>query len=660
MKHSHKTPILLAATILTALLAFSGNSRAKDDWLPIPPEDLALKDNPLNPGAHAMILYREDFIDAEHRTVDEYWRTKIFTDEGKTYGNVEIEFQKDRDVVTNVRARTIRPDGSVINFQGQVFEKEIEKSAGRKYFAKTLSLPEVQPGSIIEYKYRREFNTDYYWSLEWPVQEDLFTRYAKFSIVPSTSSRAPILYWRQYRIPAESKPDRQKDGSIMMEIRNLPGIEEEPYMPPVTYLRARVAFFYRSQDDPQNETPEQFWKRVSKSWYERMEHFIDKKSALQAIVSQTVSPNDSADVKLRKLYARAQQVRNTSYDLRETRLEEKREKQKEINNVEDALKRGYADGTEINELFVGLARAAGFESSLAYVAPRNVNAFYFAMQDASQLSANIVWVRVGNQDVYLDPASKYYAYPYLPWYETATQGLRLDKQGGVNINVPITQPSDAVRERHVDVHLLDDGTLEGKLILVYSGQWACAKREGEHEEDEAGRKKSITDEVKRWLPAGATFEDVSITGWDKLDDPLRFEGALRIPGFASSAGRRALVRLTVFESDYASSFQPQKRYNPIYFHYPATEKDTFTLHLPGSFKVETLPAAENAKPGAGFEYSVASNQDRDVVKVERRLVIGGMLFPVANYMAIRTFFNTVKTDDDGQIVLQPAQTAKGN
>jgi Domain of Unknown Function with PDB structure (DUF3857) len=660
MKSSPKTPILITLAICAAALFLSSGAPAKDDWLPIDPADLALKDNPQSPGAHAMILYREDFINAESRTVDEYWRTKIFTEEGKTYGSVEIEFRKDIDEVTNVRARTIRPDGSIVNYQGQIYEKEIVKAGGRKYLAKTFSLPEVQPGCIIEYKYRRQFNTDYYWSLEWRVQEELFTRDAKFSIVPPTSYRAPILYWREYRIPTDSKPARQKDGAIMMEIHNLAGLEEEPYMPPDSVLRARVAFYYRSQEDPQNETPEQFWKRVSKLWYERMERFVDKKSALQAIVSQCVSPNDPPDVKLRKLYARAQQLRNTSYDLRETRQEEKRDKQKENNNVEDALKRGYADGTEINEFFVGLARAAGFESSMVYVAPRNVNAFYPNMLDASQLSANIVWVHVGNQNVYLDPASKYYAYPYLPWYETAVQGLRLEKQGPVDTTVPITQASDAVRERHVDVHLLDDGTLEGKLELTYSGQWACAKREGERQEDEAGRIKSITDEVKRWLPSGATFDDVNVTGWDKLDEPLRFEGTLRIPGFASAAGRRALVRLTVFQSDYATSFQTEKRSNPIYFHFPATEKDTFTLHLPGAFKVETLPTAGKASPGGGFEYSVQSNQDGDVVKIERRMAIGGMLFPASNYTAIRTFFNTVKTDDDGQIVLQPAQTAKGN
>jgi hypothetical protein len=660
MKPSIRTTLLLAIPIFAAVLLLAGGSRAKDDWLPIDPADLALKDNPSSPGAHAMILYREDVIDADARTNDEYWRIKIFTDEGKEVGNVEIPFRREQEQVNNVRARTIRPDGSIVNFSGEVFEKEIEKSGGRKFLAKTFSLPEVQPGCIIEYKYHEQFDTDYYWNYEWAVQEDLYTRLAKFAIIPSKSLHAPVMYWREYRIPTDTKPARQKDGSISMDIKGLEGIEDEPYMPPPSYLRARVAFYYRDQDDPQNETPDQYWKRIDKAWNEKMEHFIDKKSSLQAIVAQTVSPNDPPDVKLRKLYARAQQVHNTSYDLRQTQQEEKREKRKENGNVDDVLKRGYADGTEINELLVGLARAAGFESSLAYVAPRSVGAFYANMLDERQLSANIVWVKVGNQDLYLDPASKYYSYPYLPWFETAVQGIRLEKQGPVNVDVPNSLASDSVQQRNVDVHLLDDGTLEGKLEIIYTGQLACDMRDRQQRDDEAGRKKIITDEVKRWIGADISFDDVTITDWDKLDQPVRIQGTLRIPGFASSAGHRALVRLTVFQSDYATAFQPQKRTNPIYFHYPLTEKDTLTLHLSGAFKVETLPTPGKASPGGGFQYSVASNQDGDVIKVDRQLVINGMLFRATDYSAIRSFFNTVKTDDDGQIVLQPAQTAKGN
>ena len=154
MKPSQKTPILLAIAILTALLFLSNGAPAKDDWLPIPPEDLALKDNPLNPGAHAMILYRENSIDAKESSVVEYGRIKIFTEEGKKWGDVNIEFNKNRVDIKDVRARTIRPDGSIVNFQGNVYEKEIVKAGGIKYLAKTFSLPEVQPGCIVEYKYR--------------------------------------------------------------------------------------------------------------------------------------------------------------------------------------------------------------------------------------------------------------------------------------------------------------------------------------------------------------------------------------------------------------------------------------------------------------------------------------------------------------------------
>ncbi len=49
---------------------------------------------------------------------------------------------------------------------------------------------------------------------------------------------------------------------------------------------------------------------------------------MEQAVAQIVSPNDSQDVKLRKIYDRVQQIRNTSYEVRKTEQEEKREKEK--------------------------------------------------------------------------------------------------------------------------------------------------------------------------------------------------------------------------------------------------------------------------------------------------------------------------------------------
>jgi uncharacterized protein DUF3857/transglutaminase superfamily protein len=660
MKPSHKTPILLAASILAALLALSGNTRAKDDWLPIPPEDLALKDNPLNPGAHAMILYRENSIDAKQSSYIEYDRIKIFTEEGKKWGDVEVQFNKNNVDIKDVRARTIRPDGSVVDFQGQVYEKEIVKAGGIKYLAKTFSLPEVQPGCIVEYKYRAQYDTNYYVNIEWPVQSDLFTRLAKFSITPDTADYAPPLYWREYRIPGNAKPEKQKNGSITMEVHNLPGLEPEDYMPPQNFLRARIAFLYRDRNDPQNETPEQFWKRMDKAWDAQQERFVDKKKALEEVVAQTVSPNDPPEVKLRKLYDRVQQIHNTMYDRIESAKEEKRVKGKENNNVEDVLKHGSGDNREINYVMIGLARAAGFESSRVYIAPRNNNAFYPTMEDVSQLQDDIVWVKLGNQDVYIDPAAKFYGYPTLPWSESGVTGIRVDKQGGTTVTVPLSPPSDSLRERRADMTLDDDGTLSGKLEITYLRQWSAVKRQEVQQDDEAGKKKDITDEIKTILPGGATFEIVSMTGWDKNSDPVHIEATVKIPGYATAAGHRVLVPLTFFQATQPASFQSEKRINSIYFDFPEIEKDTITIHMPLAYKIETLPAPQKAAPGGGFEYSVTSTQSAEKVTVERQLTIAGIMFPAGNYTAIRTFFNTVKTNDDGQIVLQPAQVAKGN
>jgi hypothetical protein len=93
MNPSHRTQLLFAVTICAAALFLSSGSPAKDDWLSIDPADLALKDNLASPGAHAMILYRESSIDAKTSTLSDYVRIKIFTEEGKKSGDVEIPLQ---------------------------------------------------------------------------------------------------------------------------------------------------------------------------------------------------------------------------------------------------------------------------------------------------------------------------------------------------------------------------------------------------------------------------------------------------------------------------------------------------------------------------------------------------------------------------------------
>ena len=84
---------------------------------------------------------------------------------------------------------------------------------------------------------------------------------------------------------------------------------------------------------------------------EDVDKFLNKKSALQADVAHTVNADDPPDVKLRKIYARVQKIRNLSIEDAKSEKEEKHEQLKPNNNVEDVLKHNYGSGDELNSHF---------------------------------------------------------------------------------------------------------------------------------------------------------------------------------------------------------------------------------------------------------------------------------------------------------------------
>jgi len=633
-------------------------SFAGDDWLPVPPADLALKDNPASPGANAMILYRSSDMNSPESSVREYVRIKIFTQEGTKEANVELPFNRQKVNILDVRARTIHPDGSIVNFDGKIFEKTIIKASGVKYLAKTFTLPDAHPGSIIEYSYRQQGDPHRYVNESWTITGQLYTRDAHFVIRPNKDSSYPLRY-RQYGLPKGAVPVRQANGTYTMDIHDIAGLEEEEYRLPESSLQVHVDFYYAFGNSAQNETTEKFWNRMGQTLSEDVDQFLNKKSALQADVARTVNADDPPEVKLRKIYARVQKIRNLSNEDAKSEKEQKHEQLKPNNNVEDVLKHNYGTGDELNFTFVGLARTAGFSAAEVFVAPRYVVFFLPEMMDTSQISADIVWVHAGTQDYYLDPAASAYPFGILPWFETNTSGIRCTKAGGEIVTVPPALPTEATEIRTAELEIDSEGEASGKLTVDFTGQLGAARRGESREEDEAGRRKTIGDEIQGWLPAGSTYEVTAITNWENKDLPLHVEGTAKIPNLGTAAGHRMLVPASPFQARQTAAFHAEKRLYKVYFNCPYEEIDDVKLKVPAEYKVESVPPARQAKPGI-VSYEISAAQQGGVVEVKRLLVIDGMTFSVTSYPALRNFFNTVKTDDDAQIVLQNAESAKNN
>jgi hypothetical protein len=136
---------------------------AGDEWLPIDPADLKMTSEPKAPGAPAIYLYRQvDRKDLGRANTEHNWvRIKIFKEEGRESANVVIPYLSDNSSISNIGARTIHADGSIVNFDGKVFDKMVEKTKGLKFKAKVFTVPDVQVGSIVEYHFNYDFQGGY-------------------------------------------------------------------------------------------------------------------------------------------------------------------------------------------------------------------------------------------------------------------------------------------------------------------------------------------------------------------------------------------------------------------------------------------------------------------------------------------------------------------
>jgi hypothetical protein len=134
---------------------------------------------------------------------------------------------------------------------------------------------------------------------------------------------------------------------------------------------------------------------------------------------------------------------------------------------------------------------------------------------------------------------------------------------------------------------------------------------------------------------------------------------LQMSGFATPAGRRVLMPLTVFQASQAKTFQPESRVNDIYLHYPYEEIDKITFHVPDGYKIESVPP-NSATPKSPIEYSISAAPQGSTVTVTRELHVNGIFYQVKYYPTIRAIFSKVKTLDENQIVLQPVEAALSN
>jgi Domain of Unknown Function with PDB structure (DUF3857) len=643
--------------LLVGMVAAAGAVRAAstEDWLPVSPDELQMTSEPNAPGAPAIYLYRQVDRDDNGPSERVYVRIKILTEEGRKFGDVEIRYVSYNEKITDIRGRTIKPDGSIVNFDGAVYDRTIVSTRNGKLLAKAFTLPAVEVGSVIEYRYRDAMAQGLVFNSRWILSQDLFTRYAKFSLV-AYSGFALQYSWPSGLPPGTDRPTSER-GQVRLESRNIPAFVTEDHMPPAEGLKYRVEFLY-SPSDTITEDTAKFWNDFDRPVSRKVEDFLDERRAMSQALAQIVDPGDSPDTKLRKIYARTQQLRNVSFERPKSEQELKHDNEKEAHNVADVWAHGYGEQASINWLFVALARAAGFQAEPLEVPTRDVQFFNPDLKNAHQLNSSAVLVTLDGDQQFFDPGTPYTPYGLLPWYQTAVLALRLDKGGGGWVHTPVIKSDKSRIERHAVLKMDSSGSLEGTLTVTYTGLEAQWRRLDERNEDETAREEFLVNEIERAVAAGINVAVTKQPDWSSSELPLEAVFHLTIPGLGVVSKQRTLLPVGLFSGASAHTFEHSKRVHPLYYEYPSETDDDVTIELPSGWRVVS-PPKDRSFDQAAIAYDLTTVSGDGSIHIARKFRLDILMVAADKYDLLRDFYRAVRSSDEQQIVLssQAAPTA---
>lgn len=657
------SPIALGVCLLAVLALAVPATAAPEDWKVVDPAELALKTPTVEKEADAEGIFWEVRIDDSPEgdlIFNHYIRVKVFTDRGReSQSKIDIPFGNfygSEVKIRDIAARTIKPDGSIVELKKEdIFERTIVKVSGLKVKARSFAMPSVEPGCVIEYRWREVRVKTMAHFLRLQFQRDIPVRRVQYLIRPYQDD--PGLSFNSVTMHGQSSPwVKEKNGFYSTTMTNMPAVQEEAYMPPEDQVKTWMLVYYRRGDT--KPEPDKYWSDIGKTFYENNKSLIKPNDDVKKLAASLIAEAKTDDEKLQRLfdYCRTN-IKNAGNDASGLTAED-REKLKDNKNPSDTLKRGIGWGRDIDTLFAALANAAGFDARIALSPDRGDLFFDKGLPNAYFIDPRNIAVNVGGTWKFFNPGYNYIPYGMLLWNEEGEQALITDPKNPIWVETPMSAPEKSQIKRRAVLKLTEDGSLEGDVIIEYTGHWAIERKEEIDEESETQRVDRLKEEIKEQMSA-AEISEIKIENVTDHVKPLHYAFHVRVPGYAQRTGKRIFIQPAFFQRGVEPLFATAGRKHPIYFHFPWSEDDLVNIELPPGYALDNADAPAPFGSGKISEYrpALSITSDGKTLVYKRAFFFGGgnaVLFPLETYSAMKGYFDQLHKQDNHNIALKQA------
>lgn len=629
------------------------------DWKPIDPADLALKSPRVQPGADAEALLWEikvgDDVDGRGElttTFEHYLRVKIFSDRGReAFATVDIPYFTGVEV-RDVAARTVRSNGSIVELKGSdVYRRTVVKGRDFKVQVVSFAVPAIEPGSLVEYRWREVYRDSIATNLRLPFSREIPAHEVSYYVRPLG---IPGLVMQAFPFNGRFEPpEKQRDGSTRMTLLNVPADLSEDYGPPPFERRPWVFIFYNDASRARRpDSVEDFRKEMSKALHEEYGKRAKPNDEIRRLAAAATAGLPSLEARLAAL-ARVTREKMKRVDTPSATAAERRAA-RQNRNAADALNRGFGTADDSVLLLMALATAAGLDARAAAL-PNRADLFPRSVQPhAAFVPGRVVAVKQADGWIFADPANQFAPAGELRWEYELQEALIGDPQGAIAAATPLSPAPFSKKRRVARLRLLADGTIEGEIRLEYTGHWADRFRRIESAQTPAEIEKSLRETYERRLP-GIEISDVRLEHVADLDGPYANLFHLRVPGYAQRTGERLFLQPAFHQKGIAALFQPETRTSEIYLEHPWVEEDEVEIELPEGYALETPDRPRPIDVGPFTHEITMSVQTGSRLFVKRSAAFGKngqILFPPTAYGPIRGAFDGIHRADQHTLVLK--------
>ena len=577
------------------------------------------------------------------------------------YGGKEVPFDKETKI-SYLRAWTIEANGHEI----AVGEKDVTEYglladiAYTDVRVKALQFPEANPGNVVGYEYVQR-NRPFVFEDAWEFQGRLPVVTARFQLQlpPGWEFTTD---WFNY---ADQKPQTPAPNQYIWEIKNLPGVEIEPAMPPWQSVAGWAGVKYFSRDPAMRAKTSGSWQDIG-LWYDGLTQSSRASSpAIHQKVTELTSGISDPLQKMRVLTDYMQ--KNIRYMAVEIGIGGY-----QPHPAPEVFAHQFGDCKDKATLLGSMLHEIGIESYYVlvdsergvihpdYPSIYHMNHVILAIRLPAGIPDTDLYAVVNDPNLgrllIFDPTNEHIPLGYLPSSLQHSYGLVVAADGGHLVALPLLPPATNRLLRTAQFSLTPTGDLTGQVHELEFGGPAEHERR-EILETQPGKRAEIFDRFLGNSLNSFTLTSASLGNLDKYDQGLLLDYKFVSPGYANVAGDLLFVRPRVVGDSNTAMLrlfaEHKARKYPIQFEEATELDDVFDITLPAGYVVDGLPVPVHLACDYG-SYKSETRVADGVLHYKRTFEITSVMVPTEKLSAVRDFLQQVAADQQSAVVLRHA------